>query len=159
MKNIEVILTTEEMKEALAAANERQNESVGSGRKASAGLNQKASDSEYGRQLNANGAFAERAVAKLLEKDWSTRLNTFHGPDVGERIQVRWSGKEYAGLIIRPADDLRFRYVLVVGQAPNLKVVGWVWGKEAKALGENKCPDPSRPPCLVVPQNKLRGFK
>jgi hypothetical protein len=160
MKNIEVILTNDELKESIAAADERQNESVGKGRKASAGLDQAASDSEYGRQLNIKGAFAERAVAKLLDKDWSTRLNTFHGPDVGKRIQVRYSSKAWGPLIVRPADGIPYRYVLVVGEAPHLTVVGWCWGREAQEdmLGEWKRPDPRRDLCLCVDQEKLHGF-
>jgi hypothetical protein len=82
------------------------------------------------------GALAEIAVAKVLDRYWTGGVSTFKGGDVGE-LQVRCRIAELDDtekrLIVQQQDREDDLFVLVVGKAPCYRVVGWTTGARAKA--------------------------
>jgi len=77
----------------------------------------------------ASGAVAgEIAVAKALGiNDFKPTSNTFKScADIGENIEVKWTAWVGGHLIIHPKDRDTDIAILVVGDSPNLKVVGWL---------------------------------
>lgn len=82
-----------------------------------------------------DGALAEMAVAKLLNVYWAGAYcdNPWAMPgDVG-RFQVRSTARAQGCLIVHPDDPDAAWFLLVVGEAPRLRVVGGIMGADAKA--------------------------
>ena len=77
------------------------------------------------------GAAGEMAFAKFSGKYWSCSVNAFKAGDVGE-VQVRTRSKDHYDLIVRSDDKDDDVFVLVLGRVPRFRVVGWIWGREAK---------------------------
>ena len=65
--------------------------------------------------------------------DWTHDEESEEGMVRGYR--VRWSPDPDAGLVVHDEDDDDTRYVLVTGEMPNFKVVGWTTVGEAKRHG------------------------
>jgi hypothetical protein len=85
--------------------------------------------------MAASGAVAgEIAVAKSLGmSDFMPTANTFKSTaDIGDNIEVKWTGWMGGHLVIHPKDRDTDVAVLVVGQSPNLRVVGWLPVSQAK---------------------------
>ena len=79
--------------------------------------------------MAASGAVAgEIAVAKSLGiKDFIPTANTFKSAaDIGENIEVKWTAWHGGHLVIHPKDRDSDVAILVVGESPNLRVVGWL---------------------------------
>lgn len=82
-------------------------------------------------------AAAELAVAKLTGRFWSRPVGWEPGgADVGTDIQVRFSPRPGASLIIKRSDNPEHRFVLVgLGQPEpagiTLEVIGWMSGAAA----------------------------
>jgi hypothetical protein len=85
-----------------------------------------------GWRQHIEGACAELAVSRALDLSWSgIPLATWHGPDVGADIQVRYRpNPDQPDLGLRPTDDPSHRYILVHGSLPDYELVGWCYGHE-----------------------------
>lgn len=83
--------------------------------------------------IDIDGACGECAFAKLRGFYWNAGNRTFKSPDV-ENWQVRATRYEDGHLIVRPKDKDpdNTRYVLVICDAPNFKIVGSMSIFEAK---------------------------
>jgi hypothetical protein len=99
------------------------------------------------------GAMGEIAAAKAMGIYPGFTINNFDGPDMGIDIQVRTSRRDK--LIIAPHDKADQKYVLVTGNAPNMNVVGWIWGNDAKDDIWMFDPHNNRPPAYFVPSEAL----
>lgn len=104
-------------------------------------------------RTDVEGACAEVAVAKLLNKFWCGGVGTFKNPDVGN-YQVRWTHREDGCLIVRPTDADHEYFILVTGTIPNYKVIGWIKGALAKKEIWKRGPN-GRPAAYFVPQSAL----
>lgn len=108
--------------------------------------------------IHIEGALGELALAKYLGKYWDGSVNTFKRQgDVGQ-IQVRTRSRDDFELLVRPDDRDEDIFVLVVGQAPRYRVVGWIRGSEAKRP-EWQQTYGQRPPAYFVPQASLKPLK
>lgn len=103
---------------------------------------------------NIEGYCAELAVAKALGLYYSGGSG-FKAADVGANIQVRWASKPNYRLIVRAADNPAHIYILVTGEAPTYKLVGFMRGSEAQKPQYLDKPDNNRPAAWFVPQSDL----
>jgi hypothetical protein len=79
------------------------------------------------------GACGEMAVCKALGRFWTPSVNTFHAiADVSPAIEVRATTRLDGSLIVRDNDPSDRYYFLVVGEPPELEVVGYMLGAQAK---------------------------
>lgn len=79
------------------------------------------------------GACGEMAVAKVLDCYWSPSVNTFHAvTDLPRSMEVRSTVRTNGSLIVRANDPDDRIYILVTGQPPEMTVVGWINGADAK---------------------------
>ncbi len=97
------------------------------------------------------GAMGEAAVAKALGRYWLGEWLNHKAMDV-PGYQVRHTSYDSGHLCVQDSDADGERFVLVVGDPPNLRVVGWMWGGEAKQLKYYS----QTFGCFVVPQADLR---
>lgn len=104
-------------------------------------------------------AAAELAVARWRNRYWwgaCFRRKTA-GSDAGS-AQVRWTQHDTGHLILYEEDAASNVYVFVVGRTPTMKIVGWIYGHEARqqrywrSTGV-KCPS------WWVPQSDLRQVR
>jgi len=115
-------------------------------------------DGADGWTIHIEGAAGELAVAKALNLFWDGTVNTFkRGGDIGDKLQVRTRSKDYYDLLIRQNDKDEDIFVLVVGQIPNFKVVGWMRGVDAKQEKYSQTYG-NRPSAYFVPQKDLNSF-
>ena len=77
---------------------------------------------------------AELAFAKYIGEYWGGITEKW-APDT-KWGEVRWVRENHHGLIINPDDDDRRRFVLMDGFAPDFRIVGWMYGYEAKQKGQ-----------------------
>lgn len=106
-------------------------------------------------QIGVEGACAELAVAKALNRHFPCGINTFKGPDIGDNLQVRSRSRPDGELIVRPDDNEDHLYILVTGQAPKYTVWGYLQGKDAKRDDWVKNPY-GRGAAWFVPQSELK---
>lgn len=107
--------------------------------------------------IDIEGAAAELAACVWLGLPWEPvvgELDTLDG-DLGNGRQVRSTRHEQGHLLLHGSDADDHRFVLVVGKAPRLRVVGWCLGREGKVSAHWKEPEQGRP-CFMVPQTALR---
>ena len=78
--------------------------------------------------IASESAAAEMAVARSLGiMDFKPTANTFKGmADVAENIEVKWTSWTDGHLIVHPKDRDTDIAVLVVGDCPKFKVIGWI---------------------------------
>ena len=110
--------------------------------------------------MDIESAAAEAVVAKYLNCYWSPG-GVQATADVGESVQVRWSSREGARLILHEKDNDDQAFVLVTGALPRFELHGWVYGREAKAPGLWEDPGTGRPAFFVAqkylkPMTELR---
>lgn len=107
------------------------------------------------------GAAGELAFAKGTRQFWSGSVGTYKAGDVGE-TQIRTVDSPNKRLLVRDADTSEDRFVLVrlveKSRLPKFRLVGWVWGHEAKARGHREAPN-GRPACYFVPDEDLRPLR
>lgn len=114
---------------------------------------------ELSEDFHILGAFGELAVARILNIYPGFILNTFKGPDLEPDIQVRTT-RHKNGRLIMTADDPPFhKYVLVTGDAPELDIVGWIWGYEGQDEKWLTDPKNNRPPAYFVPRDALKPIE
>lgn len=105
--------------------------------------------------VDIEGAGAEMAVAKYRNVFWMGSIGKFKKEADVSGMEVRSTTLEHGSLIIREGDNDDARFVLVVGKLPYKKIVGWIYGREAKQSKWLRAPN-SREPAYFVPQNALR---
>lgn len=104
------------------------------------------------------GACGEAAVAKVLNRFWNGSVDTFAtGGDVGD-IQVRTRSSHDYELLVRPDDRDSDVFILVTGRAPTFRVIGYIWGRDAKRP-EWLQTHGSRPAAYFVPHAFLTPIK
>jgi hypothetical protein len=89
---------------------------------------------EQSKRKHINGAAAEIAVAKVMNRYWHASVAVFHDlADVGECIQVRWRSKDHYDLIVRDNDQDDHYFFLVTGDMELEMIVrGYILGEKAK---------------------------
>jgi hypothetical protein len=100
------------------------------------------------------GSYAEFAVAKALNLYPGFTVNHFAGPDIEPNIEVRSAPR--GRLILNDQDNSFRKYVLVLGEAPSLELVGWIWGYEGQKKEFLRDLKNGRPPAYFVPREALR---
>lgn len=150
---MDVKLTWHEMLLASTIGSRRHIEALRAEKKDSFGFN-----GETGWQVHIEGCCGELATAKALNIYWNGSINTYkHGADVGS-IQVRTRSKNDYDLIVRNNDKNEDTFILVVGQAPDYRVVGWIKGRDAKKEIYSKTYG-NRPAAFFVPQAALHPIE
>lgn len=108
---------------------------------------------------NIHGAIAEATVAKFLGLYCNMSSPDRALPDVGFNVEVRSSTNTAANMPIRPRDKDEYKYYFVVGIYPHLRIVGWLYGKDAKQpqfwVANGKDGKPLSTPYWSVPQSAL----
>jgi len=111
-------------------------------------------------ELDVRSAQAELAVAKALGIYWTMGVDTFHGPDLGSNIQVRYTKYATGKLILRKGDNPDHKYYLVASSRDDqYRVVGWIYGRDGMLDKWTAALDKSRPACWAVPQSSLQVLK
>ena len=82
--------------------------------------------------LHIEGACGELAFARAVDRYWAGPVNNFKDADLGDKVQVRTRTHHNQDLIVREGDSPDHAYVLVTGKAPEFRVWGWIWGRDAK---------------------------
>ena len=95
----------------------------------------------YNWKTHIDAACAELSVAKALNIYWDGSVNKFKkdGPDLPPDIEVRTTEHANGHLILRDGDKNfcnEWRFVLVVGEAPVFKLIGWIYCHEGILLGK-----------------------
>ena len=105
-------------------------------------------------QIDIQGAIAEYAVAKAFDKYWEPAtdksLKSLPG-DVGF-YQIRSTAHKTGQLIVHKADADDVPFILAIVSEPYVKLAGYLYGGEAKEIGEQR-----KYGCSWVPQDKLRS--
>ena len=110
-----------------------------------------------GWEIDITGALAEMAVAKYLNKYWSSVVDDpwqLDG-DVDKQVQVRSSIREDAHLLLHEKDKDGDFYVLVTGRHRHFVIVGWIRGTAAKRDEFWGDPKNTRRPAYWVPAGQL----
>lgn len=151
-----VRLTRAEVLQAATAGLHRQLDSLFEGRDETVpGIGEGAAG--WGRHIEA--ACAELAFAKAIGRYWDGSLWRFRGDangDVG-LYQVRSTTHLDGHLILRAHDRDQDRFVLVVGVAPELRIVGAITGRDGKSDAFVRDPGGRGRPCWYVPQSELEA--
>lgn len=108
---------------------------------------------------NIHGAIAEATVAKVLGLYCNMSSPDRTVADVGHNIEVRSSTNSKALMPIRHRDKDDAKYYFVVGIYPNLKIIGWRWGRDCKQdrylVDRDKAGNKLERPYWAVPQSDL----
>ena len=99
-----------------------------------------------------NGAMAEAALAKHLNKFWAKGVKG--AADVGE-VDVRCSHYEDGHLEMHEWDKDDRKYYFLTGMLGTYKVRGWIMGKDAKKPEYWRVIKQGRKPQFWIPQNHL----
>jgi hypothetical protein len=104
----------------------------------------------FGRMIN--GALAEAALAKHLNKFWSKGVKG--GADVDD-VDVRCTHYHNGDLEMHTWDKDDRKYYLLTGMLGSYILRGWIWGKDAKKQEYWKVKQAGRDPQFWVPQSAL----
>lgn len=106
------------------------------------------------------GAIGEVAFAKFMGVYPEFSVKRFSGMvgDVLGDVEVRHRSKTYYDLIVRPNDSDDSRYVLTLGSPPEITVVGWCYGHEAKQDAYRN-DHGGHGAAFFVPQSSLRSVE
>jgi hypothetical protein len=103
---------------------------VRTNRKRRPGIN----DEQAGPIQHVLGAIAEQMLARHRNVFWSGTVGTVHASaDVDDCYQVRATDLAYGKLITHPDDHDCQPYILARVLLPDVHLVGWLWGHEAKS--------------------------
>lgn len=105
--------------------------------------------------VHIDGAMAEALVAKHTGKYWHAVSANFKDmPDAGD-LEVRHTRYANGAILLHETDKDDRKYVLVAGLWPNMRIVGWIWGRDAKQQKYWK--DGIDRPCFWVEQSELNS--
>jgi len=104
------------------------------------------------------GVCAEVAFAKWKNRFWLPGLNTFHDKEDVDNVEVRGTSRPDGCLIIRDNDANDRPFVFVTGDGNLMRLVGWMYGKDAKHDEFMRNPNNHRP-AWFVPQDRLRAMQ
>lgn len=104
--------------------------------------------------LAVEGAAAEMAWAKGMNRYWSGGINTFKDGDVG-LDQIRHTIRDDGSLIVKPTDNANEVFWLVTGMCPDFIIRGWIRGQEAQDHPEWLRAPINKPAAYFVPQAGL----
>lgn len=108
-------------------------------------------------EIHLEGACGEYATAILLGVEWGASINTFHDkPDVAG-YEVKTRSKNHYDLIVRRDTSLSDAFILIIGQRPNYRGIGWIDGRAARRP-EWWATHGDRPGAWFVPQRALRSL-
>lgn len=109
-------------------------------------------------QCHVEGALAEMAFAKAINRHWSHGVNAHSEADVGE-TEVRYRSNPDWELILRAHDKDDATFVLVTGGNGEYKIVGSITGREGKDAKWWKDPTGGgRSHAYFVPQSALKPW-
>jgi hypothetical protein len=93
-------------------------------------------EDEAGPIQHVLGAIAELTLARHLDVFWSGTIGTINAvADVGGCYQVRATDRRNGKLITHKKDNNDQPFVLAYVLLPDVHLVGWLWGSEAKFPG------------------------
>jgi hypothetical protein len=104
-------------------------------------------------EQDIDGAAAEIAFARVLGVPPVLSVSPDPGPDVAGFL-VRSTSLSNGHLIIRPGEAKDNRYVLLVGEGTDWRVIGTICGRDGVRPEFWRPPD-ARPGCYMVPQSQL----
>lgn len=104
------------------------------------------------RVVRVQSSCAELAVAKTVDCYWPIAFTKPVVPDL-TGTEVMWVSKENYHLLVHPGDRGNYRWVLVSGIAPRMKILGWAWLQDIK-VAENWASWLKRP-CYLLPNHLL----
>lgn len=146
-----VVLDPAEMAIATLVASIRQAQNLSLGRRDAFGASFAPGD---GLRLHLEGAAGELAVAKFLGRYWNGSLGQMRAGDVGQ-VQVRTTKHQNGCLILHPSDRDDDVFILAIGEAPTLRLAGWIRGRDGKQEKFRRDPVGGRA-AFFVPQGALR---
>lgn len=134
-------LVTADIERAIKEGIERREDSIRRGLKDKFPFPGTPEEQEVARRENdiqsRGSEIAAQRFFKLKEPVGAT--GSFHSPDLGTNVQIRWTKYRTGHLCIygkwksRPPDDLSHYYVLVTGEIPVFTFCGWLRGREVRA--------------------------
>ncbi len=104
--------------------------------------------------VDIEGACGELAACKALGVYWNPSVDVYNVPDIPPDIDVKTTAT--GQFIVKPHYIDSRRYLFVQGAAPTYKVVGWIFGCEAKRIDWHKTQREDYPAAYFVPQSALR---
>jgi hypothetical protein len=147
---IDVTLTWHEVQLAADVAVRRQVQNLARARQHKHGASDRRSW-----QMHVEGCIGEIAVAKGLGLYWSGALGNLEADDVGP-LQVRTTAYPTGRLVLHKDDDPAKAFILVTGEAPQLRLAGWMFGREAQVDAYWSDPQGTDRWAFFVPQSALR---
>lgn len=117
-----------------------------------------AKDEEMWR-YHVEGAAGELAFSKAMNIHWEAHSNVFKVPDIGSNLQIRTRSHDDWDLIVRDNDSDDEIFILLVGEIPNYRVVGWIRGVDAKRAEWYKDMGKRGKPAYFVPQEYLNPIE
>lgn len=109
-------------------------------------------------QIDVESSIAELGVARWLGLEWHPNTEGAlypRPPDVGSRVEVRWTKWLSGHLLVHDDDPDERIMVLVVGAHPRMRVRGWTTGWYGKRPYWNDTPRPGSRLSKMVPPGKL----
>jgi hypothetical protein len=114
-------------------------------------------------QYHVEGALAEMAFAKAMNRYWSS--GDVHDVDVGHwEIRQTPKPKSKAKLVVRERDKQLGKmdkpFALVCGRYGEYEIAGWMMGHDCQVLGELKDPTGTgRPKAYFIPAENLKSME
>lgn len=107
---------------------------------------------------DVRGAAAEYAVHIALRLPWKPLKKTLHDNhrDVSGN-EVRSTAWRHGCLLVHDRDCDSAPFILVTGEMPSLRIVGWLYGRECKRPEFWRHDRPR--PAYFVPQSELRSME
>jgi len=114
----------------------------------------KSVNAREGWTLHIEGAAGELAACLAMGIEWPATVNAGKAPDAWEHLEIRRRIEQWYDLAIRDGDRPERLYVLVAGQIPLFRVVGWIKGRNGMIPQYRKDPN-GRGEAWFVPQADL----
>lgn len=114
--------------------------------------------SDHTVELEIEAIGAEIAVARAIGRAWIDSDRPDYDGDVGDGVQVRHTRYSTGRLLLHPDDRDDHVFFLVTGVFPEFRVVGYLRGARARAVGRVLVLQPGRP-VIAVRQSELTQMK
>lgn len=114
-----------------------------------------------GWDAHIEGACAEFAAAKALGEEWRPQTEELDDDvgDLGAGRQIRSTTRPNGRLIVHEADADDHKFLLAIVLLPDVKLAGWLYGREAKRPEFWADPSKKNRPAFFVPQSALRRLR